>query len=223
MDAFPMTVDLLPYLHKKADDEDAAPCQGQTFVRYCPGELLKKCVASTSMFVPPEHDNASECSTADTQSPHIESPRPTTATVSPAESPRIESRNSLGADVMPPPGLSLPEFQVMELPSVGSVDHGRGLCKPCGFLHHKGGCAGGAECNFCHLCPPGAIEQQRRMKRRLVRAARRCQANEAADAYPNYASIADTAAAAALAASAASSAAAAAMAAAAALHNDTTA
>jgi len=62
-----------------------------------------------------------------------------------------------------------------ELPSIGSLDHERGLCHPCGFMHHKGGCAAGVSCSFCHLCPAGTIEQQRKKKRQLRRAAQHTQ------------------------------------------------
>merc|ERR1719359_378412 len=61
---------------------------------------------------------------------------------------------------------------IFELFSIGSVGHGSGLCAPCGFVHHKGGCQAGTECRFCHLCPPGTIEHQRKMKRRAARASR---------------------------------------------------
>lgn len=59
-----------------------------------------------------------------------------------------------------------------ELQSIGSLGHDRGLCRPGGFMHHKGGCSAGLGCSFCHLCPPGTIEKQRTMKRQRVRATR---------------------------------------------------
>ena len=45
--------------------------------------------------------------------------------------------------------------------SVGSLNHADGTCKPCAFMHTKG-CQSGADCSFCHLCPPG--EKKRRAK-----------------------------------------------------------
>lgn len=60
-----------------------------------------------------------------------------------------------------------------ELQSFGSKGHEQGLCRPCGFVHHKDGCAAGVNCSFCHLCPPGTIERQRKLKRSSARAARR--------------------------------------------------
>merc|ERR1711908_1318 len=59
-----------------------------------------------------------------------------------------------------------------------SSDHAKGSCRPCSFFHHEGGCHQGADCGFCHLCPAGAIEERRKMKRQALRAAaraRRCE------------------------------------------------
>jgi len=47
------------------------------------------------------------------------------------------------------------------LPTVGSAGHSSGTCKPCAFLYTKG-CGNGAQCSFCHLCPPD--EKRRRQK-----------------------------------------------------------
>lgn len=49
--------------------------------------------------------------------------------------------------------------------SAGSLGHEVGYCKPCAFLW-KDGCKDGANCDFCHLCPPG--EQKRRKKEKLA-------------------------------------------------------
>jgi len=46
------------------------------------------------------------------------------------------------------------------VPTVGSVGHWLGTCKPCAFAFK--GCQNGAQCPFCHLCLPG--EKQRRRK-----------------------------------------------------------
>jgi hypothetical protein len=67
---------------------------------------------------------------------------------------------------------NFPETPEMALPSLGSVGHCYGVCRPCGFVHHKGGCTAGKDCSFCHLCPAGTIEKQRKMKRHLVRSQR---------------------------------------------------
>jgi len=139
-----------------AKGADAASAQGLDFATYCPGELLKKWSELSSMVVPPEYDNASECSTTDTQ-------RPIQADTPPlAESGACSEEEGTQSDIV--------------LPSIGSLGHSRGLCKPCGFVHHKDGCSLAASCTFCHLCSPGVIEKQRRSKRRLVKAVQRTQA-----------------------------------------------
>eukprot|EP00747_Dinoflagellata_sp_TGD_P195199 gnl/TRDRNA2_/TRDRNA2_63517_c0_seq1.p1 gnl/TRDRNA2_/TRDRNA2_63517_c0~~gnl/TRDRNA2_/TRDRNA2_63517_c0_seq1.p1 ORF type:complete len:315 (+),score=59.18 gnl/TRDRNA2_/TRDRNA2_63517_c0_seq1:57-1001(+) len=51
------------------------------------------------------------------------------------------------------------------VPSVGSMGHAIGRCKPCAFVHTTG-CASGASCVFCHLCEPG--EKKRRRKDKLA-------------------------------------------------------
>merc|ERR1712232_1028035 len=48
-----------------------------------------------------------------------------------------------------------------EMPTVGSVEHSVGNCKPCAFFH-KQGCENGVQCKFCHLCDAG--EKRRRQK-----------------------------------------------------------
>jgi hypothetical protein len=55
------------------------------------------------------------------------------------------------------------------LPSLGSANHHLGFCSPCAYIH-KGSCADGLDCKFCHLCPQGTIELRRKMKRQLVKA-----------------------------------------------------
>merc|ERR1712032_1748428 len=50
------------------------------------------------------------------------------------------------------------------VPSVGSARHFIRRCKPCAFVHTVKGCAEGANCQFCHLCPPG--EKRRRDARK---------------------------------------------------------
>jgi len=55
-----------------------------------------------------------------------------------------------------------------ELPSMGSIGHGRGICKPCAFLHTKG-CENGAVCRFCHLCEPGEKKRRQKEKRHALK------------------------------------------------------
>jgi len=53
--------------------------------------------------------------------------------------------------------------------SVGASFHDSGRCKPCAFFHTKG-CKSGADCIFCHRCPPNEKQRRKRMRRQLVQA-----------------------------------------------------
>jgi len=63
------------------------------------------------------------------------------------------------AEAIPEPALG-----TGELPTMGSLGHRLGNCKPCAFMHTKG-CSNGVNCPFCHLCSPG--ERKRRQKQRI--------------------------------------------------------
>lgn len=52
------------------------------------------------------------------------------------------------------------------LPTLGSLGHDNGNCKPCAFFHVKG-CGSGSQCQFCHLCESG--EKKRRQKEKIER------------------------------------------------------
>lgn len=58
----------------------------------------------------------------------------------------------------PPPVPALGSF---EMPTVGSILHSEGQCKPCAFVHSRG-CETGLACKFCHLCSKD--ERKRRKK-----------------------------------------------------------
>lgn len=49
-------------------------------------------------------------------------------------------------------------------PTLGSLTHALGGCKPCAFVFKEDGCQSGIQCRFCHLCDQG--EKRRRMKER---------------------------------------------------------
>jgi len=58
----------------------------------------------------------------------------------------------------------------LRIQSVGSARHGEGRCKPCAFLYREGeGCANGAACLYCHLCPKGEIRRRKKEKLRTWR------------------------------------------------------
>lgn len=79
--------------------------------------------------------------------------------------PIIESTSTSRPPVGPAPGSP-------ELPSIGSIGHESGRCKPCAFLHTKG-CENGLACQFCHLCPAEAKKERRQEKLQQRREAQR--------------------------------------------------
>mmetsp|Transcript_15760 Transcript_15760/g.36231 ORF Transcript_15760/g.36231 Transcript_15760/m.36231 type:complete len:188 (-) Transcript_15760:46-609(-) len=56
-------------------------------------------------------------------------------------------------------------------PSVGSVFHVRGQCRPCAWHWRSEGCRSGADCRYCHLCTE-EVFQARAEQRRRARAQR---------------------------------------------------
>lgn len=54
--------------------------------------------------------------------------------------------------------------------SVGSINHGSGICRPCAFIHRTEGCQNGYDCSFCHACPVDAIKERKKAKRNARRA-----------------------------------------------------
>eukprot|EP00928_Gymnodinium_smaydae_P063584 TRINITY_DN4711_c0_g5_i1.p1 TRINITY_DN4711_c0_g5~~TRINITY_DN4711_c0_g5_i1.p1 ORF type:complete len:248 (-),score=28.58 TRINITY_DN4711_c0_g5_i1:66-809(-) len=70
------------------------------------------------------------------------------------------------------------------LPSVGSAQHGTGLCKPCAFLYTKG-CRNDKECTFCHLCEGGEKKRRQKERKELVRQQRE-QGHTWQDQRPDY-------------------------------------
>lgn len=95
------------------------------------------------------------------------------------------------AVAVPPPPPNDPAPGSFELPSIGSLGHPTGDCRPCAFLHTKG-CSTGPACKFCHLCGPGERKRRLREKRERIqqdkakRRAARAQALEAAEVAPAY-------------------------------------
>lgn len=48
--------------------------------------------------------------------------------------------------------------------------HERGECKPCAyFLLKVDGCRWGANCEFCHLCPPGELKKRKKEKAKTMK------------------------------------------------------
>mmetsp|Transcript_69268 Transcript_69268/g.178515 ORF Transcript_69268/g.178515 Transcript_69268/m.178515 type:complete len:318 (-) Transcript_69268:194-1147(-) len=88
--------------------------------------------------------------------------------------PSTRSRRVLElSEVVQVPGIGSPEC-----PSVGSVGHKLGLCKPCDFVH-RSSCRAGAACEFCHLCEPAENRRRKKEKQRYTRTLRRLQSESA--------------------------------------------
>lgn len=79
-----------------------------------------------------------------------------------------------------PPVLSWADCS--DLPSLGSVGHDAGRCKPCAFFH-KEGCQSGASCRFCHLCEPG--EKRKRQKEKKEQKEQKTAARKFRQAAPS--------------------------------------
>ncbi|CAE7175980.1 rlmJ, partial [Symbiodinium pilosum] len=116
---------------------------------------------------PPAVSSPTKASTVASLSiPHVSSP--------PIAPPELEAPGFTEVSEPPPPPAQEPSLPALELkgsidvslpslPSVGSMGHDEGACKPCAFVFKKG-CDSGSQCTFCHLCPPG--EKKRRSKER---------------------------------------------------------
>ena len=75
---------------------------------------------------------------------------------------------SYGSYGHPPVG---PELQSPAITN-GSFGHETGNCKPCAFVYTKG-CQSGAQCAFCHLCPPGEKDRRKKVKHIMARIRRK--------------------------------------------------
>merc|ERR1712083_1081632 len=69
----------------------------------------------------------------------------------------------------PPPPIDF----LLPVPSVGSLYHVCGLCKPCEFFHRQR-CVEGASCKFCHLCGPEE-RKARRKANKIVKRMQKCE------------------------------------------------
>jgi len=79
------------------------------------------------------------------------------------------------AEALPEPEIGSPE-----MPSVGSVGHWNGECKPCAFMAR--GCTSGVNCPFCHLCDVNEKKRRRKDKIAFMRELRRWKKEQAAGA-----------------------------------------
>jgi hypothetical protein len=51
-----------------------------------------------------------------------------------------------------------------EFPSVGSVGHFKGICRPCAWEPKPGGCSKEKSCTFCHLCEEGEVKKRKKQR-----------------------------------------------------------
>jgi hypothetical protein len=84
------------------------------------------------------------------------------AATAPAKSASVQLRlaDCITVDSIPGPEV----VGSAEIPTVGSVSHRFGTCKPCAFLY-KQGCENGVNCPFCHLCDPGEKKRRQKIKK----------------------------------------------------------
>jgi len=73
--------------------------------------------------------------------------------------------------------LPEPEVESLEAPSIGSVGHWNGTCKPCAFMAR--GCTSGVNCPFCHLCDVSEKKRRRKDKIAFMRELRRWKREQA--------------------------------------------
>jgi hypothetical protein len=90
----------------------------------------------------------------------------------PIHSPRLKMPQYFDDIDAPSPPSHSPSCQ-LALPSVGSLLHGSGKCKPCAFFHKEQGCINGQACQHCHACSPGELKMRKKGKaasRKVVQA-----------------------------------------------------
>jgi len=76
--------------------------------------------------------------------------------------------------------LPEPEMGSPEMPTIGSVGHWTGTCRPCAFMAR--GCSSGMSCPFCHLCDPDEKKRRRKDKISFMRELRRWKKDQAVSA-----------------------------------------
>jgi len=87
------------------------------------------------------------------------------------------------------PGALLSREWSTKYPEMEAL-HARGECRPCAYVYHKeDGCRWGGACNFCHLCPPGAMKKRKKEK---IKHLRELEAIEKASARLDSASCASS-------------------------------
>jgi hypothetical protein len=75
----------------------------------------------------------------------------------------VSDMDSHDSDSPVKPKMTISLSDQLGISSAGSIGHEAGTCKPCAFVW-KDGCASGANCQFCHLCPPGEVKRRKKDK-----------------------------------------------------------
>lgn len=68
--------------------------------------------------------------------------------------------------------------------SIGGRLHQAGICKPCAF-YYEPGCNSGAQCQFCHECPPREAQRRKRLRRQALRTQQQSYPTRR-DSYSNF-------------------------------------
>jgi len=76
----------------------------------------------------------------------------------------LAEKDDSGTGLLEAPAASSATF--VGARSLGSARHGgEGGCRPCAWMHKSAaGCRNGANCEYCHLCPPGEIKRRKQEK-----------------------------------------------------------
>jgi len=83
-----------------------------------------------------------------------------------SEATDVQEQGDIFGKVMTDHSEAQPKDRVPE-PSIGSMMHGTGECKPCAWFWKAKGCQNGAECRHCHMCPEGEIRQRKWVSKKM--------------------------------------------------------
>lgn len=88
----------------------------------------------------------------------------------PSPLPSVESESAGSGSECAGQSLRVPKHST---PSVGSVLHEAGDCRPCAWYWKPSGCENMSACIFCHMCPEGEVKNRKKSKLVALRQARR--------------------------------------------------
>jgi len=91
----------------------------------------------------------------------------------------LASMSGLGDDERRLSMETVPDL--LEVPSVGSVEHSQGSCRPCAWHWKTEGCVNGVTCLYCHLCSKDELKKRKKEKIAKLRKPEEKDDEEAAD------------------------------------------